>query len=74
MARKFSVEYKNLIVVAAPLVFIQLCQASLGLVDTLLAGQYHFVDLAAVGLGSAVWTSIFIFLAGTLYVLSLIHI
>lgn len=69
MARKFSVEYKNLIVVAAPLVFIQLCQASLGLVDTLLAGQYHFVDLAAVGLGSAVWTSIFIFLAGTLYVI-----
>ncbi|QPT39836.1 Na(+)/drug antiporter [Oligella ureolytica] len=64
-----NIEYRKLIVVALPLVFIQLCQASLGLVDTLLAGQYHYIDLAAVGLGSAVWTSVFIFLVGMLYVL-----
>lgn len=69
MIRKFFNEYKKLIALAAPLIFIQLCQASLGLVDTLLAGRYHYVDLAAVGLGSAIWSSIYIFLVGILYVL-----
>ncbi|WP_432785968.1 Multidrug resistance protein MdtK [Oligella sp. MSHR50489EDL] len=65
----FLREHKQLMIIAAPLVFIQLCQASLGLVDTLLAGQYHYIDLAAVGLGSAIWNAIMIFLAGTLFVL-----
>lgn len=54
---------------AIPLVIIQLCQASLGLVDTLVAGQYHSADLAGVGLGSSLWTPVFIFATGVMYVL-----
>jgi len=63
---------KNLLAIlklAIPLVLIQLCQASLGLVDTLAAGQYHYRDLAGVGLGSSMWTPIFIFFSGVMYVL-----
>lgn len=69
MYKYFLSEYKKLIALAIPLIVIQLCQASLGLIDTLLAGRYHYQDLAAVGLGSAIWTSIYIFLVGILYVL-----
>lgn len=49
--------------------FIQICQASLGLVDTLLAGQYHYKDLAAVGLASNIWTPIAILIIGIMYAL-----
>ncbi|MDO5679606.1 MAG: MATE family efflux transporter [Pelistega sp.] len=59
----------QLIKLALPLMFIQLCQASLSLIDTLMAGRFHYADLAAVGLGSAVWSTIYILLVGILYVL-----
>lgn len=61
--------YKPLLALALPLIFIQLCQASLGLVDTMVAGQYHYQDLAAVGLGSAMWTPVFILLTGIMFIL-----
>lgn len=61
--------YKPLLALALPLIFIQICQASLGLVDTMVAGQYHYQDLAAVGLGSAMWTPVFILLTGITFVL-----
>ncbi|MFT4020493.1 MAG: MATE family efflux transporter [Acinetobacter sp.] len=54
---------------ALPLILIQLCQASLGLVNTLVAGKYNYQDLAGVGLGSSIWTPIFILFTGILYVL-----
>lgn len=60
--------YKPLFNLALPLIIIQLCQASLGLVDTLVAGQYHYTDLAGVGLGSALWTPVLVFFTGILYV------
>ncbi len=61
--------YMALIKLALPLMFIQICQASLGLVDTLLAGQYHYRDLAAVGLASNIWTPIAILITGIMYAL-----
>lgn len=54
---------------ALPLILIQLCQASLGLVNTLVAGKYNYHDLAGIGLGSSIWTPIFILFTGILYVL-----
>lgn len=54
---------------ALPLILIQLCQASLGLVNTLVAGKYNYQDLAGIGLGSSIWTPIFILFTGILYVL-----
>lgn len=54
---------------ALPLILIQLCQASLGLINTIIAGRYHYLDLAAIGLGSNIWAPVFIFCTGVLYVL-----
>lgn len=54
---------------ALPLILIQLCQALLGLVNTIVAGRYHYLDLAAIGLGSNIWAPVFILFTGILYVL-----
>ena len=65
----FANTYAAILKLALPLIFIQLCQATLGLVDTMIAGRYSSVDLAAVGLGSNLWTPLFILFTGVLYVL-----
>lgn len=54
---------------ALPLMLIQICQASLGVMNTMLAGRYHYIDLAGIGLGSNMWTPVFILFTGILYVL-----
>ncbi|NMM39597.1 MATE family efflux transporter [Pseudoalteromonas arctica] len=64
-----STIYRPLLALALPLIFIQLCQASLGLIDTMIAGQFHYNDLSGVGLGSSMWTPVFIFFTGIMYVL-----
>ncbi|MGH8030326.1 MAG: MATE family efflux transporter [Arenimonas sp.] len=43
-------------VLAAPLVFGQLASMAMGIVDTVLAGRHGAVTLAAVGVGSAMWS------------------
>lgn len=65
----FSTTYRPLLALALPLIFIQLCQASLGLIDTMIAGQYHYQDLAGVGLGTAMWSPVFVLLTGVMFVL-----
>ena len=54
---------------ALPLILIQLCQASLGVINTMVAGRYHYLDLAGIGLGGNIWTPVFILFMGILYVL-----
>ncbi|MFI7982647.1 MATE family efflux transporter, partial [Acinetobacter baumannii] len=54
---------------ALPLILIQICQASLGVINTIVAGRYHYIDLAGIGLGSNMWTPVFILFTGVLYVL-----
>ncbi|KAA8734722.1 MATE family efflux transporter [Acinetobacter qingfengensis] len=54
---------------AFPLILIQLCQASLGLIDTIVAGRYNYQDLAGVGLGTNIWSPVFILFTGILYVI-----
>ncbi len=66
---KLSVAATPIMKLALPLMVIQLCQASLGLMDSLIAGRYFYQDLAAVGLGSNLWTPVGIFITGVLYVL-----
>jgi MATE family multidrug resistance protein len=65
----FSGIYRPLLALALPLILIQVCQASLGLIDTMVAGQYNYKDLAGVGLGSAMWSPVFILMTGIMYVL-----
>ena len=54
---------------ALPLILIQICQASLGVINTMVAGRYNYIDLAGIGLGSNMWTPVFILFTGILYVL-----
>lgn len=54
---------------ALPLILIQICQASLGVINTMVAGRYYYIDLAGIGLGSNMWTPVFILFTGILYVL-----
>ncbi len=67
--QNFKTIYAPILKLAIPIMFIQLCQASLGLVDTIIAGQFHYQDLAGVGLGSNIWTPIVILFTGILYAL-----
>ncbi|CAM3898749.1 Multidrug resistance protein NorM [Vibrio aerogenes CECT 7868] len=54
---------------AIPIMFIQVCQASLGLADTFVAGRYNVIDLAGIGLGSSLWTPVLTLITGVLYAL-----
>jgi len=67
--QNFKTIYAPILKLAIPIMFIQLCQASLGLVDTIIAGQFHYQGLAGVGLGSNIWTPIVILFTGILYAL-----
>lgn len=44
----------------------QIAQTSMGFVDTLIAGQYNTLDLAAVALGSSIWLPIYLAATGIL--------
>lgn len=53
-----------------PILATQLAQVGMGTIDTLMSGYVSTQDLAAVAIGSAVWTPIWLFLAGILVALS----
>lgn len=57
-------EISVLVRLAAPLLLAQLAQTAMGFVDTVMAGRYSAVDLAAVGVGSAIFFSVYLFLIG----------
>jgi multidrug resistance protein, MATE family len=49
-----------------PLVLAQLSQTAMGFVDTIMAGRYSAVDLAAVAVGSSIFFPVYLFLIGLL--------
>ncbi|WP_293267594.1 MATE family efflux transporter [Neptunomonas sp.] len=59
-------EVKILLALGFPIMLTQLAQASMGFVDTLIAGQYSTLDLAAVALGSSIWLPIYLAATGIL--------
>jgi MATE family multidrug resistance protein len=63
-------EAKVLLLMALPLVVGQLAQTGMGVVDTMMAGGFSKVDLAAVALGTAVWLPVFLFVSGVLLALT----
>lgn len=63
-------EAKILLLMALPLVIGQLAQTGMGVVDTMMAGGYSKVDLAAIALGAAVWLPVFLFMSGVLLALT----
>lgn len=50
----------------APLVLAQVSQTAMGFVDTVMAGRFSAVDLAAVAVGSSIFFPVYLFLIGLL--------
>jgi MATE family multidrug resistance protein len=61
---------KAIVRLAWPVLVAQLAVIATGVLDTVMAGHYSAVDLAAVGIGASVYFSIFIGLFGVLQALS----
>ncbi|WNL41122.1 MATE family efflux transporter [Halomonas sp. PAMB 3264] len=59
-------ETRLLIALALPIVGAQLAQAAIGVVDTMMTGRFGATSLAAVSVGSSLWTPLMLFMTGTL--------
>lgn len=59
-------EASVLLRLTGPLVLAQLSQTAMGFVDTVMAGRYSAVDLAAVAVGSSIFFPVYLFLIGLL--------
>ena len=57
-------ELRQLIGLAGPLVFTQLAQMGMGVVDTVMAGRLGAVNLAGVALGGVVFWPLLLLVAG----------
>ncbi|RRJ84467.1 MATE family efflux transporter [Aestuariirhabdus litorea] len=57
-------ELKQLSALATPIIAAQIATSGMGLVDTLMAGNYNATTLAAVAVGNSIWLPIFLFMRG----------
>jgi MATE family multidrug resistance protein len=68
-SKKFSVylgESRALLAIAWPMIIAQLAQMGTGVVDTIMAGRYNAMDLAAVAIGYNIWLPIYLFFIGVM--------
>lgn len=59
-------DLQQLFFLSLPILITQLCQAGLGLIDTIMAGQVSALDLSGVAIGSGLWLPTFLFAIGVL--------
>src|SRR5690625_5401052 len=59
-------EWKTLGALGGPILVAQLAQTANGVIDTVIAGHYSAQDLAAVGIGTSLWTPLLLLFIGTL--------
>ncbi|WP_039911825.1 MATE family efflux transporter [Cellvibrio mixtus] len=60
------IEWKQLVILGAPILVAQLAQMANGVVDTVMAGHSSAEDLAGVGIGTSLWVPTLLFFAGVL--------
>ncbi|MGB0664291.1 MAG: MATE family efflux transporter [Pontibacterium sp.] len=65
-ATAFKKELSSLVSLGWPIMIAQLSQTGIGFVDTVMAGQYSTLDLAAIGVGAGLWLPIFLASVGIL--------
>lgn len=63
-------EFRSLYSLASPILFSQLLQSSVMLVDTLMAGHYSANDLSGVAIGGSIWFPIALMLNGIIAALT----
>ncbi len=64
VSRRFALESKRLVQLTWPLLVAQITQMLMGVVDTVMAGQYNALDMAAVALGFSITIPLMCFLQG----------
>ena len=69
---RFLAELRPLWGIAWPLIIAQTAQIGTGVVDTLMAGNYSDVDLAAIAVGFNIWLPLYLVILGTLFACSAI--
>jgi MATE family multidrug resistance protein len=57
---------KQLWALTAPILITQLAQIGMATIDTIMSGHVGTVDLAAIAIGSSLWTPIWLFVAGVM--------
>ncbi|NCF18079.1 MAG: MATE family efflux transporter [Haliea sp.] len=60
----FLAETRALFAIAWPMIIAQLAQMGTGVVDTIMAGHYSAIDLAAIAIGYNIWLPIFLLFIG----------
>jgi MATE family multidrug resistance protein len=59
-------ESRALLAIAGPMMIAQLAQMGTGVVDTIMAGRYSAMDLAAIAIGYNIWLPIYLFFVGVM--------
>ncbi|RLA48831.1 MAG: MATE family efflux transporter [Gammaproteobacteria bacterium] len=59
-------ESRALLAIAGPMMIAQLAQIGTGVVDTIMAGRYSAMDLAAVAIGYNIWLPIYLLFIGVM--------
>ncbi len=57
---------KQLLALTAPILITQLAQIGMATIDTIMSGHVGTEDLAAIAIGSSLWTPIWLFVAGVM--------
>lgn len=57
---------KQLAKLTAPILVTQLCQIGMATIDTIMSGRIGTADLAAIAIGSSLWTPIWLFVGGVM--------
>lgn len=65
-----SFESKAIIKLTLPILITQLAQVGMGTIDSIMSGSVSTADLAAVAVGTSIWTPIWLLMAGVLMALS----
>ena len=63
-------ESRTLLRLALPIMATQLAMVGMGTLDTVMSGYVSTLDLAGVAIGAAIWTPVWLFLAGLMVALS----
>lgn len=58
--------FKQLCALTAPILITQLAQIGMATIDTIMSGRVGTPDLAAIAIGSSLWTPIWLFVAGVM--------
>jgi MATE family multidrug resistance protein len=68
--QKYLTEARYLLALAVPVIFAQIAQTAMGVVDTIMAGSVSATDMAAVAVGTSIWLPTILFGHGLLYALT----